>query len=779
MKLTRFKIFVAEVENDFAIQSAVVRLSFFRKFDGIWYTATDEIVEDNLLCDTLDNCLPLEESWKAIKSVDAYFPVHELDALVRATFLSSPIKRTRAPIEEIIAKCLERAQAKFDAAHDPLTELLNEKAFNTALKEEIDNIANRQVDERSEIDVPEPKTSLSLLALDIDYFKQVNDTYGHTYGNVVLRCFARRIEQRCRDLETKFAGRARFVCARPSGEEFSILITGAISTEDEEQIAEDIRSTIADNPLPDDDEWASCSDGELPEGVDLPPANERQIRVSIGVATAYPEPGTQSTERIAVNVINQSDIALYRAKAAGRNCAIRFPEILARHGRVLGHHKDTRVVIIDLGRQVRVSEGQEFKVFHSDFSGNVPYIYSDGRTKKTLGRYPKIPRGRIEVFDVQLEIAFCRVLKAYDIELFPPGSILEAIPLGTISHLIGGDLSRGGQAGLQVSTTRDLRSAIDKIIEEQQFPFTRVLNLKNVDTMVNDLGIAFVNRTLAQLYTSIRENVPRSATIGQISESQLAFVVDNNLFADDEHVLRIISDVEDAQENVPNFTAGIFSSTDMASVGQEGDQSAFDPKFGLDYAQFASSSNGSGKTKLVHFSPSVAHDILYRSRLNRLYGTAKKDFEMLNEIGINNAWVENQISLILFQDYDLEGSIEGIRRALSLKNDDLTLLGNYGLLLFVSGDRLESAEKFVRVLELDENYNWSDPYVSAVAMALYRRFTNDPTTVDLSYLESMLARATDVEIPGYLKIDVRDVEEGLGEVRALLRSHLENSAFEE
>jgi diguanylate cyclase (GGDEF)-like protein len=127
--------------------------------------------------------------------------------------------------------------------------------------------------------------TFSVLMLDLDHFKRINDTYGHRRGDEVLVEFAQRVTTMVREVDT---------FARYGGEEFACLLTetdidGAMIT------AEKIREAVARDPL------ASA------EGQPL------HLTVSIGIAS-YPEHGDSF-----VSLIEAADRALYRAKQTGRN----------------------------------------------------------------------------------------------------------------------------------------------------------------------------------------------------------------------------------------------------------------------------------------------------------------------------------------------------------------------------------------------------------------------------------------------------------------------------
>ncbi|MGG3469244.1 GGDEF domain-containing protein [Neobacillus pocheonensis] len=140
---------------------------------------------------------------------------------------------------------------KMQSEHCSLTKLYNYRYFETLLNEEFEKLSRFE------------RKALSLIILDIDHFKQVNDTYGHQSGNEILRELAGRI--------SKLVGVSGTV-ARYGGEEFVVLLPNA-SKEEAYQIAEHIRESIANWPF------------ILQETLDQ---KQQQVKItaSIGVATA-------------------------------------------------------------------------------------------------------------------------------------------------------------------------------------------------------------------------------------------------------------------------------------------------------------------------------------------------------------------------------------------------------------------------------------------------------------------------------------------------------------
>jgi two-component system, cell cycle response regulator len=126
---------------------------------------------------------------------------------------------------------------------------------------------------------------LSVLMIDIDFFKKVNDTYGHSCGDAVLKQVARVIQANVRGND---------LAARYGGEEFCILLTDA-DAEKGRQAAERLRASVAATPT-------------LYEGQSL------LVTVSLGVAQYYP-----SRDVSGKSLIDRADHALYSSKQEGRN----------------------------------------------------------------------------------------------------------------------------------------------------------------------------------------------------------------------------------------------------------------------------------------------------------------------------------------------------------------------------------------------------------------------------------------------------------------------------
>ena len=170
---------------------------------------------------------------------------------------------------EIANQALQQANVELAqiATTDALTGMWNRRHF-VAMADTLRAQARRQA------------TPLSLLLLDIDHFKSINDRYGHATGDQVLIELSQRIKQAVRDTD---------VFARWGGEEF-VLLLSCCGAAEAMGVAEKLRALVADRPFP----------------------VVGAVTISLGVAELHADEPMES-------LFQRVDVALYQAKAAGRN----------------------------------------------------------------------------------------------------------------------------------------------------------------------------------------------------------------------------------------------------------------------------------------------------------------------------------------------------------------------------------------------------------------------------------------------------------------------------
>ena len=170
------------------------------------------------------------------------------------------------------------AELKELASHDGLTGLYNWRAFYEHAEQMLKTAHRRQ-------------ENATLLMLDLDHFKQINDRFGHPEGDRVLQAVASTLRTTAREND---------IVGRHGGEEFVVAMTGL--TEAEGLLAADrLREAVA-----------------AIENMKTP------ITISIGVATLAPRTGKLNASRALTELLDQADQALYSAKNSGRNRVCHF-----------------------------------------------------------------------------------------------------------------------------------------------------------------------------------------------------------------------------------------------------------------------------------------------------------------------------------------------------------------------------------------------------------------------------------------------------------------------
>ncbi len=164
-----------------------------------------------------------------------------------------------------------------ESVTDELTGLFNRRRF--------DEVLDTEVERAKRFEQP-----MALVLLDIDDFKQVNDTYGHQQGDVVLREVGRVLRESCREIDEP---------ARYGGEELAVVLPGT-DLQGAYLLAERVRQGVESLRLP-----LMVAEGEI------------QVTASLGVA-ALPESADDQDGLVAA-----ADAAMYDAKRAGKNRAMR------------------------------------------------------------------------------------------------------------------------------------------------------------------------------------------------------------------------------------------------------------------------------------------------------------------------------------------------------------------------------------------------------------------------------------------------------------------------
>jgi diguanylate cyclase (GGDEF)-like protein len=218
-------------------------------------------------------CLPITQSGAAGCIVQVVASAEGTEGLRDALPYIRVYLREAGPVLE--AKRLME-HLRESALRDPMTGLHNRRFLEEYVNTLVASSQRR-------------KTNFAVLMLDLDFFKQVNDTYGHETGDKVIKVLAEILQRNVRTAD---------IAVRYGGEEFLIVLMDS-AVESAIKVAEKIRAEV--------------------EGTKIPlPAGFLQKTISIGIA-GYPEDSDTFWQ-----VVKFADVALYQAKSSGRNRVVCF-----------------------------------------------------------------------------------------------------------------------------------------------------------------------------------------------------------------------------------------------------------------------------------------------------------------------------------------------------------------------------------------------------------------------------------------------------------------------
>ncbi|WP_296313764.1 EAL domain-containing protein [Pseudomonas sp.] len=425
------------------------------------------------------------------------------------------------PIELSLSMWQEEGNASFGAIVRDITTRRadEERLFQLAHIDSLSGLPNRGVLMSRIAECLERKAPFALLMLDLDGFKDVNDTLGHHAGDQVVREIAQRLLSCVKAIDT---------VARLGGDEFAILMPEDATLTRIEHIAQSTLKAIAE-PLHIEEQLS-------------------QVTASMGIAM-YPTDGGEVGD-----LLSAADLAMYQAKASGRNC-VRF---------FSAHLKDkvrTRRALE--GEIRRAIEQQEFELFYQ------PQIrVSDqalvGLEALLRWRHPKeglLPPIRfiaaIEsgAFAAEVGHWVMRTACAYAVEL---RKVLPALTMGV--NLFGAQFQSGQLAkqvlrvleetglppeALEIEITENIILAHDELVLEP----LRVLHQLGVGIAFDDFGTGYASLSLLKRYPLTRLKIDRSF-ITEICEDEAdAAIVKAVIFLAEKLHLQVIAEgVETAEQ---------------------------------------------------------------------------------------------------------------------------------------------------------------------------------------------------------------------------------------
>lgn len=236
------------------------------------------------LRDLLENILPMNNAFEDFEVVHDFKSIGRKTMLLNARKIyreTNHVEMILLAIEDITERKKAEEQLKLIASMDGLTGIANRRHFDNTL----------DLEWRRAMRSAKP---LSLIIIDVDYFKNYNDVHGHQSGDSCLQKIAHTIRDSLR--------RAGNFVARYGGEEFMVILPET-DTEGAYLFAESLREKIENLNIEHKDSKAG-----------------KNITISLGVSTSIPKKDSAQDE-----LISLADKALYKAKQGGRNRVVRDP----------------------------------------------------------------------------------------------------------------------------------------------------------------------------------------------------------------------------------------------------------------------------------------------------------------------------------------------------------------------------------------------------------------------------------------------------------------------
>ncbi|HWB75132.1 MAG TPA: diguanylate cyclase [Nannocystaceae bacterium] len=656
-----------------------------------WYRLSGQPIDDRLVLSHIEETTSDPTGWwRGTRDQTCHFYLEAVDAVA---IVSTPAPIRTPKTERILAAlkiAVTRGQASYDARHDELTGLWNRRAFDDAVKAALERQSKPPVSGTTS-GASTLSDVVCLVSADVDHFKQVNDSFGHQYGDLVLHCFARRMQELAERTASKYG--VLMKCARPGGEEFAILCEGQLSRARLEEFAR-LLSAADGRLLPGDDDWGDlayqfgCGEMALPE------PGARRVTASVGISSLMKTPPDSTQKSTHDALMRQADQAVYRAKRGGRSTFRFFDDIRARYGSVIERHSETSLICIDIGRSVDVAKGDEYLVYHPDFSGEQAMILTDGRSSRVLGLRPRVQSGRIEVFEVQDEIAFARIVGEAPSGVVQAACLLEYVPVGAIGHL-----SRGYEAG--GDTEKQLRTALQEAYNQNKIAFVVVATLVDGPALKERLGTTRVNDALAQMQEALELLEGVHVSVVRLDTWGYGALVDAGNIPEPLQILKQVLAVSkqriDARIRIAIGAAEAPKSwieSTRGNTARLGDT--------IEKARLAVE-----LSKRLHGAPTLFDDstgksLLYDYRQNREHAGAFDLYATLATFGAPGPEAENQVGLCYLESTlpDFAAAERHFRAALAA--DPAQTLGvyhaNLGLALYEGGQKQEAAESFERAL---------------------------------------------------------------------------------
>lgn len=611
---------------------------------------------------------------------------------------------------DLLISIINIATKSYYANHDTLTGVLNRHGIQWELERALPSWVNEDVgvvDINQELPVD---NEIVLFTFDVDRFKSVNDTHGHAIGDLILQVFAMRLNSLVPELEKNFG--VTCVFGRPGGEEFEMVAWGKAGAVPIKKIVEKLLATIRQPHLPSQEDIKKIQ--KMYPGA--AGANglvnvTNKVTASIGVATTIVNKNTAATEEMYSKLRRDADVALYRAKTDGRNCCRLFKDIRIKHGRVHEYHKDSNLIIVDIGSDVGVGRGDIYRVFFPPFLGNDISI-GDERGAKKIGTYPLVESVRLMVIEVQERVSTCALIDCPIDKDIPNGALLEYVHTGSVPFLH----DRPRPIALNLLPTNELPCYVDQLLAKSSLH--SVIRIRGT-FRVNDERDR--EEKISEIVSGIYLFFPAGTAVFGGNGAGIYVVIKQSPTSEsdkDKKVDLVVNKLEELRMFMGELSAGIYI---PGNVDAEIVETGLSVVFYSNVSSMISDGKSKGK-EFVVFDNSTPRNSIYKWRKLRAIEDALIDYQRFKQCGFDSPALNNQLGLAVLEsrndDYYILGDVS-FSLAYSASSDEDIYKANLALMKAIRGDFDTAYTLFSEIEEyvLDSSTNvYSLAYSKSILM---------------------------------------------------------------
>lgn len=578
---------------------------------------------------------------------------------------------------ELLISTINIATKFYYANHDTLTGVLNRHGIQWELERVIPSWVNENADVLDINQELPVDNEIALFTFDLDRFKSINDTYGHAVGDAVLQIFATRLNSIAPDLQKSFS--VSCVFGRPGGEEFELVVCGKAGAVPIDKIVERLLAGIRSPNIPSPEDVKRIQKKYPSAGAVSGLANvTNKVTASIGVATKIVNKNTAATDEMYSELRRDADVALYRAKSDGRDCCRLFSDIRIKHGRVHEYHKNSNLIVADIGSDVGVRKSDVYRVFFPPFLGRDINV-GDERGAKKLGRYPHVESVRVIVIDVQERASTCALIDCSTSIDVPNGALLQYIHTGSVPFLY----DRPRQIALNLLPANELPGYIEQLLNTDSLHSVIRIKGKFRENDERDR-----DDKLSEVISGIYLFFPAGTTVfgGNGCGIYLVLKQPPGVAVDKEEKITILRKTLGELESLcGGLTAGIYVPGNVdAEIVETGLSIVFYCNVSL-----MVSDNKVQEKKFVIFKDGVPRDCIYKWRSLRAIEDALIDYQAFKRYGFDKPAQNNQLGLAVLEsrkeDYYLLGEVS-FSLAHSIDPNAKVYKANLALMKAIRGD---------------------------------------------------------------------------------------------